>query len=171
MIEQFKAGMGHLAGAVTIITTGSGPGAVGPGAVGPGAVGLTATAVCSLSMAPPRMLACLNRHGATFDTLARADAFCVNVLGVGGRALAETFAGRTGLSGADKFADTGWIFDEDAPPRHGDALTAIRCKVHSITLVATHAIVIGDVTAVWNRPDLAPLVYHDRTFQTLCPLS
>jgi len=40
-----------------------------------------------------------------------------------------------------------------------------------MTIVGTHAIVIGDVTAVWNRPDLTPLVYHDRMFQTLSPLA
>lgn len=160
MNGDFKVSMRHLAGAVNIVTAGTGA----------EASGLTATAVCSLSMAPPRLLVCLNRSGATCAALLAAHAFCVNVLGTDALALAETFAGRTGLSGAEKFASCGWIADEGHPPRLADAIAAIRCSVHSVQLVGTHAIVVGDVEAVWNRPDAQPLVYHDQSFRTLCAL-
>ena len=160
VIEQFKTGMRHLAGAVNIVTAGAGA----------QAAGLTATAVCSLSMAPPRLIACLNRAGATFAALSQGNAFCVNVLGVEARALAETFAGRTGLCGTGKFADAGWVIEEGLPPRLAGALSAIRCTVHSMQLVGTHAIVVGDVQQVWNHTEARPLVYQDQAFQTLCAL-
>lgn len=158
--DDFKASMSLLAGAVTIITAGAHS----------NAMGLTATAVCSLSMEPPRLLVCLNRAGATYAALSAGHAFCVNVLGVQSQALAETFAGRTGLAGADKFGGSSWLVEDEYPPRLADALSAIRCKVHSIHIVGTHAIVIGDVEAVWNRSESQPLIYHDRAFQTLQPL-
>ena len=155
--EDFKLSMRHLAGAVNIITAGTGP----------SAAGLTATAVCSLSMTPPRLLVCLNRAGATYAALAADERFCVNVLGVDAQRLAETFAGRTGLAGAQKFADAGWVNDNDQPPRLEQALSAIHCTVHSIQIVGTHAVVIGDVAGVHNCLTSRPLIYQDQAFQTL----
>lgn len=162
MIDAFKEGMRRLAGAVTIVTTGEGD----------TAVGLTATAVCSLSMEPPRLLTCVNRFGATFRALAPGARFCVNLLGADEQAMAERFAGRTGLTGADRFGGGNWTSEDGFPPRLSDAISTIGCRVHSMTLVETHAIVIGAVEHVWNRADLsAPLVYHCQQFSTLRPIS
>jgi flavin reductase (DIM6/NTAB) family NADH-FMN oxidoreductase RutF len=120
-------------------------------------------------MAPPRLLVCLNRSGATCAALLAAHAFCVNVLGTDALALAETFAGRTGLSGAEKFMSYGWIADE-GHPRALPMPSPRSLFGSSVQLVGTHAIVVGDVEAVWNRPDAQPLVYHDQSFRTLCAL-
>lgn len=160
MTDDFQLSMRHLAGAVNIITAGAGG----------DLAGLTATAVCSLSMNPPRLIACVNRAGATFAALSRTERFCVNVLGREAREIAETFAGRSGLAGGDKFAGHGWIVADPCPPRLGGALSAIHCTVHSMQLIGTHAIVVGDVVEVWNRLDQDPLIYEDRAFHTLQPL-
>jgi len=154
MPEQFKDAMRMLAGAVTIITTGRGQ----------QAAGLTATAVCSLSMEPPRLLICVNRFGSTYATLAESGLFCVNVLSAEQEPLAMAFAGRTGKAGVDKFAAEEWDHAQGSAPRHRAALAAVRCKVHSITLVDTHAIVIGDVTDTYMGPANASLIYRDQKF-------
>lgn len=161
MIDEFKLSMRSLAGAVNIITAGSGS----------DAAGLTATAVCSLSMTPPRLLVGINRAGSTFTALAATDEFCVNLLDTEARGLAEIFAGRTGLAGENKFADAGWICEDDHPPRLASAMAAIRCTVHSMQIVGTHAIVVGDVQSVWNRAEALPLIYHNQCFQTLQDLA
>lgn len=154
MPEQFKDAMRMLAGAVTIITTGRGA----------QAAGLTATAVCSLSMEPPRLLVCVNRSGSTFAALVDSGLFCVNVLSAGQEDLAMAFAGRTGKSGADKFAAEAWDESGEGAPRHRSALAAVRCKVHSISLVGTHAIIVGDVTETHLGPANPSLIYRDQQF-------
>lgn len=154
MPQQFKDAMRELAGAVTIITAGSGQ----------GAAGLTATAVCSLSMEPPRLLVCINRAGATFAALLANGAFCVNLLGADQQELAAEFAGRTGKSGAGKFAGAEWEHSSDSPPRHLGALASVQCRVNAMTILGTHAIVIGDVERSHLGSPGAALIYRDQRF-------
>lgn len=157
MLDEFKEGMRRLAGTVTVISTGTGD----------SAAGLTATAVCSLSMEPPRLLACLNRFGATWRTLAADDRFCVNLLPAACEDVALSFAGRD----MKRFDSAQWREDDGFPPRLLDATSTIGCRVHSMTLLETHAIVVGTVERVWNAPaDALPLLYHQQGFRTLCPI-
>jgi flavin reductase (DIM6/NTAB) family NADH-FMN oxidoreductase RutF len=159
--QAFREGMRRLAGAVTIVTAGEGE----------AAIGMTATAVCSLSMAPPRLLACINRFGAMYRALSPNARFCVNLLSADARTVAERFAANTALSGAQRFDPDHWYCKPDFAPRLASATSAIACTVHSLTVLDTHAIVVGSVDEVWNaRKDKAPLVYHQQAFQTLCPI-
>lgn len=157
MTEEFKQGMRRLAGAVTIVTAGSGN----------AASGLTATAICSLTAQPPRLLACLNQQGATFEILRRHGRFCVSVLGSSDRLVAEAFAGMTGLEGHDRFSMGDWQHDPDRPPRLRTAQCAFECQVHSVTMLSTHGLVIGDVDMVHVAEGDRPLLYHDGMFATL----
>lgn len=160
--QPFREGMRRLAGAVTIVTAGEGD----------EAVGMTATAVCSLSMDPPRLLACINRFGAMYRALSPNARFCVNLLPAGARTVAERFAGSTALSGAQRFDPEHWLSEPGFSPRLAKATSAIACTVHSLTVLDTHAIVVGSVEAVWNAAeDKAPLVYHQQAFRTLCAIS
>ena len=65
----------------------------GPG----GKAGATATAVCSVSDAPPTLLVCLNRRSQTNPAVVENGVFCVNTLGAGEAEIADIFAGRTGV--------------------------------------------------------------------------
>src|SRR5207237_7538914 len=94
----FREAMSRLGAAVHVITT------AGPG----GKTGATATAVCSVSDAPPTLLMCLNRRSQTNPIVVETGGFCVNTLGDGGSDLADIFAGRTGVSGSDRFATGEW---------------------------------------------------------------
>ena len=76
--DDFRQGMRRLGGAVSIVTA----------ANGEAWAGLTATAVTSLSAEPPRLLACVNQQGATYDTLSKGRKMAINVLGVKHKALA-----------------------------------------------------------------------------------
>jgi flavin reductase (DIM6/NTAB) family NADH-FMN oxidoreductase RutF len=154
--DDFRRGMRRLAGAVTIVTAGKGE----------DAGGLTATAVCSLTAEPPRLLACLNSGGATFDILRRHGRFCVNLVGSGDRAAAEVFAG-IGVAPGDRFAAGAWVRTTDRAPRLASALAAFECSVHSITMLATHGLVIGDVDAVHITGADDPLLYHEGRFARL----
>lgn len=157
-MDHFKQGMRRLAGAVTVVTTG----------MGDDVAGLTATAVCSLTAEPPRLLACLNTSGESFELLRRHKRFCVNVIGADDLWIAETFAGMHGPSATGKFSAGSWAMSGDRSPRLESALVAFECCVHSLTLLSTHCLAIGDVTAVHlGSPAGNALLYHDGQFARL----
>src|SRR5437660_12727611 len=87
----FREAMSRLGAAVHVITT------AGPG----GKAGATATAVCSVSDAPPTLLMCLNRRSQTNPAAVEHGVFCVNTLGDAVSEVADIFAGRAGVSGSD----------------------------------------------------------------------
>src|SRR5438046_10592837 len=89
----FREAMSRLGAAVHVITT------AGPG----GKAGTTATAVCSVSDAPPTLLMCLNRRSQTNPIMTENGVFCVNTLGAANADIANIFAGRTGVSGSERF--------------------------------------------------------------------
>ena len=72
--SAFREAMCRLGAAVHVVTT------AGPG----GKTGATATAVCSVSDAPPTVLMCLNRRSQTNPVVVENGVFCVNTLGDGG---------------------------------------------------------------------------------------
>lgn len=154
MPERFLDAMRLLAGAVTVVTAGDED----------AAAGLTATAVCSLSADPPRMLVCLNRAGSTFKALLESGYFCVNVLAADQKELSLEFSGRTGKIGEEKFSDSDWETNENAAPRHRQALASVRCKTHVMNIVGTHAIVIGDVVETHFGERRESLIYRDGAF-------
>ena len=82
--HAFREAMSRLGAAVHIVTTG------GPG----GKTGFTATAVCSVSDAPPTLLVCLNRRNYSGPILRENKVFCVNTLGADCESIADVFAGR-----------------------------------------------------------------------------
>ena len=89
LLDAFRTAMRHVAATVYAVTTGHGG----------GRNGILATAVSSLSFEPPSLLVCVNRSASLHGPLASAETFCVNVLGLGNRDVAEHFM----RSGADRF--------------------------------------------------------------------
>ena len=81
-----------------------------------GKAGATATAVCSVSDAPPTLLVCLNRRSQTNPAVVENGVFCVNTLGDGGAEIADMFAGRTGVTGSDRFTSGEWTDALDRQP-------------------------------------------------------
>jgi flavin reductase (DIM6/NTAB) family NADH-FMN oxidoreductase RutF len=158
---QFRQAMSMLAGAVTVIATGS------PSEGPQSWRGMTATAVCSVSDEPPSLLVCLNRTAGTYRQLVTNGLFSVNVLSSQLVSIAQTFAGRDGLSGADRFTDQRWVTGRLGVPVIPDALASLECRSSRYIEYATHALVIGRVEAAYWAPDndaAAPLVYHARRF-------
>ena len=91
--SDFKQAMRYLAGAVTIVTTGSGE----------ERRGLTATAVCSLSADPPRVIACINRNGITYEMISKSRKLGINILSAAHQTLAMRFAGMMDIGDVDRF--------------------------------------------------------------------
>lgn len=152
-IEHFKRGMRQLAGGVTLITT------AWHGQRG----GLTATAVCSVSAAPPQLLVCVNKEASAHDSIGLSGSFCVNVLGEQHKLLALRFSGQDGIDGDARFADRDWQTLVTGAPRLPDALASFDCQVHHRFDAGTHTVYIGRVVET-ACCDGVPLIYWGGSF-------
>jgi flavin reductase len=153
--KVFREAMSRLGAAVHVITT------AGPG----GKAGTTATAVCSVSDAPPTLLMCLNRKSQTNPVVVENGVFCVNTLGDGGAELADVFAGRTGVLGADRFNVGEWSVLTTGSPALNSAVIAFDCRIIEVRAVASHNVFFGAVETVRLGPNGPALVYHDRAYK------
>jgi flavin reductase (DIM6/NTAB) family NADH-FMN oxidoreductase RutF len=154
--STFRGAMRLLAGGVTIVAT----------AWQGQRSGLTATAVCSLALSPPRILASVNRRGQSYDLIAQSRVMSVNLLAREHEALAHRFAGREGAH-EDRFSLGQWCEGVTGAPVLADALAALDCRVAEIVPIDSHAIFIGVVEDVVFGPRRAPLLHYDGDFTTL----
>lgn len=150
----FREGMSHVVSAVHVITTGGKA----------GRSGFTATAVSSVSDAPPTLLVCMNTTSSSASLLSENGVFAVNTLASGQQDVAEAFSGRTGLSGDARFGAGTWTEDADGVPSLAGAVSVFRCRVTDIHPVATHLVVFGEVYAVDPAGDEHGLAYMRRHF-------
>lgn len=150
--EDFRVGMRQLGGAVNVITTHHGD----------QSYGLTATAVCSVTAEPPRLLACVNKTGVTFKSIAESGSLVINTLCAEHKALAEVFAGMSGNAEDDRFYIGNWDHSHGIPVL-ADALVSFRCEVSDIQDVGTHGIILADIKAIVPGKG-EPLFYFDGLF-------
>jgi flavin reductase (DIM6/NTAB) family NADH-FMN oxidoreductase RutF len=153
----FRDAMSFVAGAVHVIATG--------GKMGLG--GATATAVTSVTDAPPSLLVCLNETSATLEKIRQNQSFSVNVLAATQENVAAVFSGQGGFEGERRFRDgDGWIM-RDGLPRLEGALASFACSLTDLKTVGSHIIMIGTVNRVWTGADVAPLLYFRRSYRAL----
>jgi flavin reductase (DIM6/NTAB) family NADH-FMN oxidoreductase RutF len=155
-VEQFRAGMSRVAGACTIITS----------SLGDERAGLTATAVCSVSAEPPRLLVCVNRGVRAHQVISQSRRLGVNVLSPSHEELAKRFAGMVqGVYGSDRFLEGDWLASGLGVPLLRDALVSFECEVIEESVSGTHSIFLCEVTEVTTASDGSDaLVYFNRHF-------
>ena len=153
--KLFREAMSRLGAAVHVVTT------AGPA----GKTGFTATAMCSVSDAPPTLLVCINRKSQNGPLMRENGVFCVNTLGADAEAVADMFAGRTGAQSAARFALGTWGTLSTGAPALDSAVVALDCRVIEIKAVASHYVIFGAVEAVRMGPVGTALVYHDRAYK------
>lgn len=137
--DLFRLGMRRLAGAVTVVTSTDKNGAP---------IGMTATAVCSLSAAPPTLLICANRAGAIARNLGWGGHFCVNLLSADQTDIARICGGGPSQPPCDKFSDAAWLRDDNGIPTLTTALARFHCVVTDAVPIATHMLFVGRVQSV-----------------------
>ncbi|MGA0735224.1 MAG: flavin reductase family protein [Steroidobacteraceae bacterium] len=126
--------------------------------------GLTATAIASVTLEPPTLLACLNRQSATCQAISQSGGFAVNVLASDQMDLAKLFASRD----PDKFqqlVERGFELHSSPSgmPHLVGALASIDCIVSATTDVGTHRIFFGEVQNV-TCAEGSPLGYFRGAF-------
>jgi len=133
-------------------------------ATGPdGPAGATANAVCSLSIEPMLMLACLDRGSRTLLAVQAADSFGISVLHAGQEEIARAFATKAPVP--EKWSGVAWS-ERDGVPAIDDALAFIACDLRDVISAGDHVIVTGAVKALDAR-DGDPLVFHGGEYRPL----
>ncbi|WP_156725066.1 flavin reductase family protein [Streptomyces apocyni] len=162
---EFRRVLGHFATGVTVIT------ALDDTTGQP--AGFACQSFSSLSLDPPLVAFMVARTSTTWPRIARAGAFCVNVLGADQGELCRGFA----VSGADKFAGVAY----DAAPASGAPRLAgvpawIDCTIHAVHTGGDHLIVVGRVDALGatdttesteSTDQGRPLLFHQGQFKQL----
>ncbi|GGW72029.1 oxidoreductase [Streptomyces lucensis JCM 4490] len=153
--QEFRDVLAHLPAGVSVLTT--------DGAHGP--AGLTASAVCSLSVEPPLLLACVDNRSRTLARLLDHGTFAVNVLRRDQTDVARAFAD-PGTGQDDRFAMVPHRRAEQGAIVFDDALAWLSCRVQDTFPGGDHTIVTGRVQAL-SHTHGEPLVWHQRGFRGL----
>lgn len=150
LLANFRAAMRHVAATVYAVTA----------LQGGRSYGILATAVSSLSFDPPSLLVCINRNASLHSPLLAEGRFCVNVLGLGNRDVAEQFM----VPGAaDRFSVGDWDLASGLPVL-ASAQSSFLCRLVHAHDFGTHSIVIGELEEARHRHDATPLTYFDRNY-------
>jgi flavin reductase (DIM6/NTAB) family NADH-FMN oxidoreductase RutF len=146
---DFRGAMRQLTGGVSVITAGRGK----------DISGMTVTSVSSLSVEPAALIVSINREASSWPLLKRHGFFGVNLLTADQLDVAERFAGKDGLKGADRFAGAQWTTRVSGVPLLVGALSAIDCEAEDIIERHSHALVIGRVLDIQTSQRTAALAY------------
>lgn len=152
---QFRAALARFASGVVVATTLDAEGQPR---------GFTASAFCSVSLAPPLVLVCLGRDAECHAAFLAAGRIAISILAPGQDEVARRFATR----GADKFAGDHMATGDDGLPvvRHAAAVLHGRLAErlpggdHTILLTAVEAVTLGGDAE-------AALVHHARRYWSL----
>ena len=150
---RFRAAMASLPTGVTS----------SPPAAPTGPAGATANAVCSLSIEPMLMLACLDRGSRTLLAVQAADRFGISVLHAGQEQIARAFATKAPV--AEKWAASPGA-SATASPRSTTPSLWIACDLRDVIAAGDHVIVTGEVRDL-ETGEGDPLVFHGGEYRPL----
>jgi flavin reductase (DIM6/NTAB) family NADH-FMN oxidoreductase RutF len=148
--------MSRVAGAVHLVAT-DGPAGRG---------GLTASAVSSVTDAPPTLLACINATSRSARLIRENGVFSVNTLAARHEPIAKRFA-QSAVGMEERFALGEWQTGPAGLPWLSGALASFALDVVDLRQVGSHMVVIGTVRAASSGAIEPPLVYHRRGYHTL----
>lgn len=151
----FREAMSHLAAAVNVVTT-DGPG---------GRAGFTASAVCSVTDAPPTLLVCINRGASAYAAFADNETLCVNVLSADHQDVSNAFGGRTPMT--ERFEIAQWEAHDTGAPILTGALAHFECRISRRVTVGTHDVMFCEIVAMSTCGESQCLLYFDRRYHQL----
>jgi flavin reductase (DIM6/NTAB) family NADH-FMN oxidoreductase RutF len=149
--EEFLGAMRRFATGVAIVTT----------ALDGRIHGFTVNAFASVSADPPTVLICVNRIATAHPLISSSQRFCVNILSLEQRALAERFAGGEPRS---RFEGVAYRFGPSGSPVLEGTVAHVDCGVTEELTSSTHTIFLGEVLEAGWR-DGAPLGYFNRRYR------
>lgn len=149
--------MRRLAGAVTVITATDGE----------SRAGLTATAVVSVTVDPPRLMVFINKNASATPLILRRGALAINVLSEEQEEVARAFANMiAGVQGEARFDFGEWGTLITGAPILANALCSFDTRVVQVLEESTHFAFLCEALATGGVPGL-PLLYFDGEFRRL----
>jgi len=137
--------------------------------------GITVSSFTSVTLEPPLILVCIQKHVETVPVIMDSGAFAVSMLGEGQNHISNLFAGYGDpplAEGENYFDRVAVQYAATGSPIIGEAMGWVDCKVHQTYDGSTHHIFIGEVMAASGQPEsgsLEPLLYHNRKYREFAP--
>ncbi len=155
--DRFRQALGHFATGVTVVT------ALEDGEP----VGFTCQAFFSLSLEPPMVALAPAKASTSWPRIARAGAFCVNVLGEDQEEVGRAFAVSAATTD-DKFADVAWHPGTLGAPVLDGCLAWVECEVGIAHDAGDHELVTGRVHDLGIGAG-GPLLFYQGSYHRLEP--
>ncbi len=154
--QGHRNGMRHFAVGVTIISARHGE----------QRAGLTATAVCSVTADPPRLVVFVNKNVVANEVILNSGAVCVNVLAADQEEVAKAFSGMIkDVYGDVRFQYGQWGSLVSGAPVLEQSLANFDCRVIKVYEESTHHAFLCEVLATQERQDGEALVYLNGAFR------
>jgi flavin reductase (DIM6/NTAB) family NADH-FMN oxidoreductase RutF len=144
--DEFRSVLGRFASGVTILTARDDGGRDH---------GMTVSAFCSLSLAPPLVLACIDQATDMHGVLRTATHFGISILSDGQEALSRRFAELP----SNRFDGIGYSRGESGVVLLEDALAHLECRLISRHAEGDHVIYVGEVERADAMKGM-PLLYY-----------
>lgn len=146
---RFREVLGHFATGITIVT------AIDAGEP----VGFSCQSFAALSLNPPMVILAPAKSSTSWPRIARAGAFCVNILEEHQEAECRAFA----LSGGDKFSGVDWTPGVTGAPLIDGSLAIVECRLGAIYEGGDHELVTGHVVTL-GVGEGSPLLFYRSGF-------
>jgi flavin reductase (DIM6/NTAB) family NADH-FMN oxidoreductase RutF len=151
--EEFRSALSRFASGVTVVTAKDSDGKL---------YGITVSAFCSVSLAPPLILVCVEKNTGSHHALFSSKSFVVNVLRADQQNVSDHFASRSD----DKFGKAAFYAGIDGVPVLEDALANLECRLRDTYEGGDHTIFVGEIeNATINDGD--PLVYFHGNYRKI----
>lgn len=155
-----RAAMRHFAAPVSIVTT------LNQGQP----VGITATAVCSVTAEPPRLVVFINKETYAAQQILESGMLCVNTLAGAQTELARIFAGmRKEIPVTERFSQGAWGQLVTGAPVLAGAKANFDCRVIKVFDESTHYAFLSEVLDTKNNTTDEALIYMGGDFYTVKP--
>jgi 3-hydroxy-9,10-secoandrosta-1,3,5(10)-triene-9,17-dione monooxygenase reductase component len=146
---RFREVLGHFATGITIVT------ATEEGEP----VGFSCQSFAALSLDPPMVILAPAKSSTSWPRIARAGAFCVNILGEHQEAVCRAFA----VSGGDKFDGVKWSPGVTGAPVIDGSLAIVECTLGAIYEGGDHELLTGHVVDM-EVGEGSPLLFYRSGF-------
>ncbi|MET7896557.1 flavin reductase family protein [Streptomyces mirabilis] len=153
---EFRRTMAEFASGVTVVTALQADDASGLSEP----VGFACQSFASVSLEPPLVLFCVDRHSRTWQGIRAAGRFCVNVLAEDQEELCRRFGSRLG----PRFDGLEWTTSAWGTPALPGVLARVNADVRSVHPEGDHYVVIGHVVAVERPRAGRPMVFFRGRF-------
>ncbi|AYD65707.1 flavin reductase family protein [Achromobacter sp. LC458] len=156
-VDDFKAAMRSLPAGISAVTTGQGD----------QVAGMIVSSLTSISADPPMVGFFVQQTSSAREPLLRHGRFVANVLGEGHEAVMQAFLGQP--QGMARFAQGGWVMNEQGTPVLPDALASIECDIVCTEVLGTHDLIVGKIRKTTCR-EAQPVINFKSATHRIAPV-